>query len=61
MWEGTEDKVGISFLPFIIYWLHWVFTAGHGFSKAVVSEGYSLVAMCGLLIVVVSLVVEHGL
>ena len=34
---------------------------GHGFSKAVVSEGYSLVAMCGLLIVVVALVVEHGL
>ena len=51
--------MGISILYVIIYWLHWVFVAGHGFSMAVVSEGYSLVAMRGLLIVV-SLVVEHG-
>ena len=32
-----------------------------GFSLIVVSGGYSLVVVCGLLIVVASLVVEHGL
>ena len=32
-----------------------------GLSLVVVSRGYSLVVMCGLLIVVASLVVEHGL
>ena len=44
------------FLILLIYLL-----AGHGFSIAVVSKGYSLVAMRGLLIVMVSLLVEHGL
>ena len=32
-----------------------------GFSLIVVSGGYSLVVVCGLLIVVASLIVEHGL
>ena len=32
-----------------------------GFSLVAVSRSYSLVAMCQLLIVVASLVVEHGL
>ena len=31
------------------------------FSLAVADEGYSLVAACGVLIVVASLIVEHGL
>ena len=33
----------------------------HRLSLVVVSEGYSLAEGCGLLIVVASLVVEHGL
>ena len=32
-----------------------------GFSLAVADEGYSLVAACGVLIVVASFIVEHGL
>ena len=32
-----------------------------GFSLVAANGGYSLVVMCGLLIVVASLVVEHGL
>ena len=46
-----------------IFWLHWVFVAlGFcGASLVAASRGYSLVAVRGLLIVVASLVVEHGL
>ena len=43
-----------------IYWLCWVFVAVRGFSLVAVSESYSLVAVCGLLKVVASLVAEHG-
>ena len=35
--------------------------AAQAFSLVVVSRSYSLVAMYGLLVVVASLVVEHGL
>ena len=46
---------------FIIYfWLHWVFFAVCWLSLVVVSGGYSVVVH-GLLIVVASPVVEHGL
>ena len=41
--------------------LHWVFTAAHRLSLVPVSGGYSLVAVCGLLTVVASLVAEHWL
>ena len=43
-----------------IDWLHWVLVAAHGLSLVLVSRGYSLVAVCGLLIGA-SLVVKHGL
>ena len=33
----------------------------HGLSLAVAGQGYSLVVVCGLLIVVASIVVEHRL
>ena len=42
-----------------LFWLCWVFVAGHGLSLVVASRGYSLAAGCGLLVVVASLVVEH--
>ena len=57
------------FLRRVYFWLHWVFVAGRDLSLAVVLEsfslvvssgGYSLVAMCSFLIVVASLVGEHG-
>ena len=38
-----------------------VFIAAHGLSLVVESGGYSLIAVCKLLIVVASLVAEHGL
>ena len=46
---------------FIYFWLYWVFTAACGPSLDVASRGYSLIAVRGLLIVVASLVAEHGL
>ena len=45
----------------IYFWLCWVSVAARGFSLVVVSRGYSLVAVCWLLIAVASLVSEHGL
>ena len=54
------------FIYFLIYiyiylWLRWVFVPSHGLSLVVASRGYSLVAVCRLLIAVASLVAEHGL
>ena len=43
------------------FWLHEVFTVACRLSLAVVSGGYSRVGVQGLLIVVASLVVAHGL
>ena len=49
-------------LSLLIYLrLCWVFVAALGLSLVAVSESCSLVAACGCLIVVVSLVAEHGL
>ena len=45
---------------FIYLWLHWVFVAAHGLSSCG-ERGLLFVAVRGLLIVVASLVVEHGL
>ena len=51
------------FLKLFIYlfWLRRIFAALQGLSLVVVSGGYSLVAVCGLLIVVASLVAGHML
>ena len=46
---------------FIYFWLCWVFVVARGLSLVVASGGYSFVVVHGLLIVVASLVVEHGL
>ena len=42
----------------IYFWLCWVWVATHRLSPLVVSMGYFLLVMCGLLIAVVSLVAE---
>ena len=47
------------FYLFIYFWLHWVSIAALGLSLVVVSGG--LFAVHRLLIVLASLVVEHGL
>ena len=44
-----------------IFWLCWVFVGCAGSSLVVASEGCSLAEEHSLLIVVASLVVEHGL
>ena len=46
---------------FVYLRLCWVFVAVQAFSLVAVSGGYSLVAVCGLLFVVASLVAEHRL
>ena len=46
---------------FIYFWLRWVFVAVRGLSVVAVSGGLLFVAVCGLLIVVASVVAEHGL
>ena len=43
------------------FWLCWVFVAVHGLSLAVVSGGYSPVAVNWFPIAVASLVAKHGL
>ena len=65
--EKVDFWISLSFLIFIInllityFWLCLVFTVAHGLSLAVVSGGYSLVAVRGLFTAVASLVAEHGL
>ena len=46
---------------FIYFWLCWVFIVARGLSLAAESGGLLFVAMRRLLVVVASLVVEHGL
>ena len=41
--------------------LHWVFVAAHGLTLGAGERGLLFVAVHGLLIVVASLVAEHGL
>ena len=43
-----------------VFWLCWLFIAGHSLSL-VVEVGAALVVVCTLLIAVTSLVAEHGL
>ena len=49
------------FLPAFLFWLRWVFVAARGLSLVVVSGGYSVVVVQGLLIVMASPVAEHRL
>ena len=46
---------------FIYFWLHWVFIAACGLSLVAVSGEYCLVAVCGLLTAMASVVAEHRL
>ena len=58
----VPQAAGLSlFYLFIYFWLCGVFVAARGLSLVVASGGYSLFAVCGLLIVVASLVAEHRL
>ena len=51
----------ILFYLFFFFWLCWVFLAEHSLSLVLVSRGYSLVEVHWLLILVASLIAEHGL
>ena len=50
-----------SFFFFFYLWLHWVFIAACGLFSSCGELGLLFVAVRGLLTVVASLVVEHGL
>ena len=43
-----------------LFWLFWVFLAKHSLSLVVASKGHSLVEMHWFLILVASLIAEHG-
>ena len=58
---GLFSKVFLCMYVCMYVWLHWVFIAARGLSLAAASRGYSFVAVHRLLIVVASLVAEHGL
>ena len=45
---------------FIYFWLCWVFVVEWAFSLVAESRGSSLVAVCRLLVVLASLITEHG-
>ena len=64
LWYWSLNKLGHSLCQSVClfyFWLHWVFVAAaRGLSLVAVSSGYS-VAVHVLLIVVASLVAEHGL
>ena len=45
---------------FAYFWQCWVFVAEHSLSLVVLSRAYSLVAICGLIVAVASLVGEYG-
>ena len=49
------------FILFIYFWLSWVFVAVSGLFSSCGERGLLFVAVCGLLIAVASLIVEHGL
>ena len=52
-------SISCPFCWFFFFLLHWLAVAAHEFSLAGVSRGHSLVAACGFLVAVVSLVAAH--
>ena len=58
---GRQGLSHPIFKNLFIFWLRWVFVAACGLSLVVVSGGYFLIVVCGLLTVVASLVAGHGL
>ena len=58
--DGLADSINYSFLK-MYFWLHWVFTDAHGLSLVMAGGGSYLIVVCGLLIVVASILPEHRL
>ena len=61
VWLTHRDAYSKGDLFFSLLWLCWVFIAAWVFSLVAASRGYSLVAVSRLLIVVASIIAEHGL
>ena len=57
----AENPMSDQAWLFFYFWLRWVFTAAWAFLYLQRAGGYSLVAVHTFLIVVASLVAEHGL
>ena len=51
----------INFIYLFIFWLRWVFAAARGLFSSCAEQGLLFIVVHRLLIVVASLVVEHGL
>ena len=58
--DWSPDSFLKTFILFIYFWLCWVFVAARGLSLVAVSGGLLFIAVRGLLVVVASLVAEHG-
>ena len=58
----TDNQVEMYYTGvfFFFFWLRWVFIAARGLSLAVASGGLLFVVVCGLLIVVASLLRSTG-
>ena len=54
-------EIHVGHLDFFFFLLYWVSIAAHRLSLVVEREGYSFVAVHGLLTALSSLVAEHGL
>ena len=57
----TTESPGKPLYLFMYFQLHWVFVAAHRLSLVAANGGNSLVAVCGHLIAVASVVAEHRL
>ena len=55
------ESPGKPLCLFVYFQLHWVFIAAHRLSLVAANGGDSLVAVCGLLTAVASVVAEHRL
>ena len=60
-WARNYVRSNRAFFIIIYFWLPWVFMAAHRLSLVAASRDCSLVAVCGLLKAVASLVTEHKL
>ena len=63
-WYATISTIHFQdfyFFIFRIFWLRWIVLAACRFTLVAASRGYSLTAVHGFLVSVVSLVVEHQL
>ena len=60
-WKPGIFVFKFLFILFIYFWLYWVFVAVCRLFSSCGEQGLLFLVVCGLLLVVASLVAEHGL